>query len=147
MDLARMSLQLITQIDDEEPQRSNSGALQDDWLFFGHTIPTAERSKYTPKGLRSTPVSMAVAIQAPARAAARAKGTAAFKVGLSKKPPFQWHHRALAAVGRKKRRLMPWAVRCSTPRNRVITSRRRVPPPTPQAEISPAPRPQRKGRR
>lgn len=33
MDLARMSLQLITQIDDEEPQRLISGALQDDWLF------------------------------------------------------------------------------------------------------------------
>ena len=75
--------------------------------FFGHTRPTPESSKYTPKGFLSTSVSRAVAAQAPRSAAARAKGTALLSVGLSRNPLFQWHHRALAAVGRKNRRLMP----------------------------------------
>ena len=81
-------------------------------VFFGQINPTALRSRYTPKGFLSTSVSTVAPAQAPTRSAARAKGMALFSVGLSKKPPLKWHHRALAAVGRKKRRLMPWAVRC-----------------------------------
>ena len=44
-------------------------------------------------------------------AAATAQGMAARREGLSRQPLRAWHTRALAAVGRKNSRLMPWAVR------------------------------------
>ena len=51
---------------------------------WGHSRLTPESSRYTPKGLRRTATSRLVAIQAPARAAATARGTALFRVGLSR---------------------------------------------------------------
>ena len=51
---------------------------------WGHSRLTPESSRYTPKGLRRTATSRLVAIQAPARAAARAAGMAFLRVGLSR---------------------------------------------------------------
>ena len=50
---------------------------------WGHSRLTPESSRYTPKGLRRTATSRLVAIQAPARAAATARGTALFRVGVA----------------------------------------------------------------
>ena len=76
-------------------------------------------------------------------AAATAQGTAERRTGRSRQPFLAWQTRALAAVGRKNSRVIPWAVRWSTPNSKVMTSSKRVPPPTPQAERMPAPRPHR----
>lgn len=111
--------------------------------FFGHNSKMPEKIRYAPNGRRRIFTSTEVEIHAPSTAAAVAHGMAVLSVGRCRYPFFQWQYSAEAAVGKKNSRLIPCAMRISTPRKSVIIKSKIVPPPTPHAETIPQPRPHR----